>query len=109
MEKKYNPIEIHAQAWRQVFIPGENLQPHEVSVIIEVKSKHPYRIFQKSKDDPIQWGQLSRLVTRHIQDAEAIYDDEAIYKDRDLLGKVTVKYRKEEKPWSSFEEFWNVD
>jgi len=103
MEEKYNPIKIHVQALSQVFIPEENLQAHEVSVIIEVKDKRPYIIFKKGKDDPVQLGELFRMKIRFIP------DNEAIYKDRDLLGKVTVKYRKEEKPWSSFEEFWNVD
>lgn len=98
MEDKYNPIKIHGQAWFKVYNPGENLQPDEVTVVIECRRKPDYVIPGKGPFKLALW--IKKDIIREI------FDEEALYKDKDLLGKVSVRYRNKEITWNSFEDFW---
>jgi len=101
MEKeKYSPLEIHGQAWRNVFIPEEGLQPSEVEVMIERQGKKPYVILTNKEKGNIIAGEYTGVAVRIDQDGKKLY------RDKDLLGKVTVRYRGKKKEWGSFDDFW---
>jgi len=100
MEEKYDPIRILEQAWAHVCILEKSIQPHEIVVVIECQGKRPYVILKEGEGGPLRFGIYTGVALRYVQHKEALY------KDRELLGKATIKYRGKEKTWSSFEDFW---
>jgi len=109
IEEKYDAKVILRHVWGKYFSqPGhENSEPHEYQIFIEIgKSNNNCYFVTAEKDKPAQlWrGFCTGSSWREIRDPLALSND------KDLLGKIYIRFRfigNIIKQFSNYEEFWS--
>jgi hypothetical protein len=104
MEKKYNPDIIITNTWKRFSVLDEykGSDAHDFQVYIEI---------QPREDDMYVIGGYKRdcfLLKYSIRHSSStITAPQNLLKDKDLLGKVSVRFKQKEiKNYQSYDEFW---
>ena len=104
MEEKYNPDRIIMNTWKRLSVLDEykGSEAHDFQVYIEI---------QQREDDKYVIGGYKNdcfLLKYSIkQSSSTITAPQNLLKDKDLLGKVSIKFKQKEiKNYQSYDEFW---
>ena len=104
MEEKYNPDTIIMNTWKRLSVIDEynGSEAHDFQVYIEI---------QPRKDDMYIIGGYKNdyfLLKYSIrQSSSTITAPQNLLKDKDLLGKVSIRFKQKEiKNYQSYDEFW---
>jgi len=104
MEEKYNPDRIIMKTWKRLSVLDEykGSEAHDFQVNIEI---------QPSDDDMYIIGGYKNdcfLLKYSIrQSSSTITAPQNLLKDKDLLGKVSIRFKQKEiKNYQSYDEFW---
>lgn len=104
IEEKYDPDIIIMKTWKQfsVFDEYKGSEAHDFQVYIEI---------QPREDDMYVIGGYRSncfLLKYSIRNSSStITAPQNLFKDKDLLGKVSVRFKKKEiKNYQSYDEFW---
>ena len=90
MEERYIPERIHRNVWGKFFVhPGHETDPHDYQVRIEIKKSSDwyYIIAQKNEPPQLLKGPYDGISAGFIK------DEMALFNDKDLLGKVEIRYK----------------
>ena len=112
MEEKYDPLQAASHVWSKFWPLPEhrNSKIEDYTIFIQIKqSENECYLIRPSKSGYLWKGSASGTQWRLIS------DEEELYKNRDLLGVVYVKFRnnlvminaKELEPFPNFNLFWN--
>ena len=104
IEEKYNPDTIIMNTWKRLSVMDEykGSEAHDFQVYIEI---------QPRKDDMYIIGGYKNdyfLLKYSIrQSSSTITAPQNLLKDKDLLGKVSIRFKQKEiKNYQSYDEFW---
>ena len=104
IEEKYNPDTIIMNTWKRLSVIDEynGSEAHDFQVYIEI---------QPRKDDMYIIGGYKNdyfLLKYSIrQSSSTITAPQNLLKDKDLLGKVSIRFKQKEiKNYQSYDEFW---
>lgn len=104
MEEKYDPDRIIKKTWRRFSVLDEyrGSEVHDFQVYIEVQ--------QRGDDKYVIGGYKDNcflLKYSMKRSSSTITSPQNLFKDRDLLGSVSIKFkRKEMRNYPSYDEFW---
>jgi len=105
MEEKYNPISILRNTWQRFSKRDEykESEAQDFQVYIEIiQSKDDMYIIGGYKSDCF----LLKYSLR--RSSSTITAQKNLFRDKEKLGKVSIKYKKEEiQNYQNYDEFWN--
>lgn len=112
MEEKYDPLQVVSHVWGKFWtLPDhQNSKIEDYSVFIEIRQseKECYQI-RASKNGTLWMGTCAGTAWRYIK------DEEELYKKRDFLGAVHVRFKDKPieinnkllEPFPNYIFFWN--
>jgi hypothetical protein len=112
MEEKYDPLQLVSHVWGKfwAFPEHQDSQIEDYSIFIEIRySKKEYYQIRATKNGTLWKGTDSGTTWRHVK------DEEELYKKRDFLGAVHVRFRDKPikingkilDPFPNYIFFWN--
>jgi len=112
MQDKYNPLHVASHVWGKFFtLSGhQNSSVEDYSVCIEIKgSENECYLINPTATGYLWKGTCSRDIWRVVEDTEELY------KKRDLLGAVHIRFRDEPikiedkvlEPFPNYALFWD--
>ncbi len=112
MEDKYDPLHVVSHVWAKFYTVPEhkNSKIEEYSIFIEIKySKNECYQIQAAKNGTLWKGTCAGTDWRSVE------DEEELYKKRDFLGAVHVRFRnklikinnKVVDPFPNYNFFWS--
>ncbi|MDH4218481.1 MAG: hypothetical protein OEW69_08665 [Nitrospirota bacterium] len=112
MEDKYDLLQIVSRVWARFYTLPEhkNSKIEEYSIFIEIKNSNDECYLINAREEDFLWkGMLSGITW------QVIMDEEELYKKRDLLGFVHVRFRDKPikinnkilDPFPNYDFFWN--